>query len=123
MAKLVLQTVIFCLAVAGCLALGKLTVWAAAGLPASLYGMLYFCLILHLGWIDADLISEHVGHSIVWMPIVFLPICVGVIEYKEILQSFGFSILIIGLTTTLLTIACVGWSAQTYTKQRGQLKK
>ncbi len=112
-----LQVLVFCVTIASCLALGKATVWIVGGLPASLYGMLYFCLALHFRWVKADTVGTLVDRSIVWMPIVFLPICVGVIEYKETLRMFGLTILVAGLLTMLLTIACVGWYVQFFNKR------
>ena len=112
-----LHVLIFCITIASCLALGKFTVWIVGGLPASLYGMLYFCLALHFQWVKAQTVGTLVDRSIVWVPIVFLPVCVGVIEYQETLRVFGLTILIAGLITMLLTIACVGWYVQFFNRR------
>ncbi|VEI45410.1 putative effector of murein hydrolase LrgA [Actinobacillus equuli] len=47
-----------------------------------------------------------------YMPLVFLPICVGMIEYGEILVRYFSSLIISNILSTIITIVVVGWVAQ-----------
>ena len=98
---------IFSLAILASLLLGKLIAHLLGGLPGSLYGMLIFFGLLQTGIIEAEKIQFFATQFIQYMPIVFLPVCVGIIEYGDIIQTFGIKLLIIGITATFTTLTLV----------------
>ena len=98
---------IFSLAILASLLLGKLIAHLLGGLPGSLYGMLIFFGLLQTGIIEAEKIQFFATQFIQYMPIVFLPVCVGVIEYGDIIQTFGIKLLLIGVTATFTTLTLV----------------
>ena len=98
---------IFSLAILASLLLGKLIAHLLGGLPGSLYGMLIFFGLLQTGIIEAEKIQFFATQFIQYMPIVFLPVCVGIIEYGDIIQTFGIKLLIIGMTATFTTLTLV----------------
>lgn len=98
---------IFSLAIISSLLLGKLIAHLLGGLPGSLYGMLIFFGLLQTGIVEAEKIQFFATQFIQYMPIVFLPVCVGVIEYGDIIQTFGIKLLIIGMIATFTTLTLV----------------
>lgn len=99
-------------AIAFSLACGKVLNHSVGGLPASLYGLLFFAGILRTGIFNSEDCGEVVSKLIYYMPIVFLPVCVGVMEYLELFTEIGLKVLFIGITTTLLGVVVVAWSGQ-----------
>ena len=98
---------IFSLAIIASLLSGKLIAHLLGGLPGSLYGMLIFFGLLQTGIVEAEKIQFFTTQFIQYMPIVFLPVCVGVIEYGDIIQTFGIKLLIIGMVATFTTLTLV----------------
>lgn len=98
---------IFSFAIITSLFLGKLIAHLLGGLPGSLYGMLIFFGLLQTGIIEAEKMRFFATHFIQYMPIVFLPVCVGVIEYGDIIQTFGIKLLFVGVTATFTTLTLV----------------
>lgn len=98
------------------LMLGKWLAHIVGGLPGSLYGLLIFCGMLKLKWINADKINPIATQGLQLMPVVFLPVCVGVMNYTDLIRSFGLTLLFIGVVTTLLTLSVVGLLAKYITR-------
>jgi len=94
------------------LACGKALNHAIGGLPASLYGLLLFAGILRIGIFNPDHCGAVVPKLIYYMPLVFIPVCVGMMEYLDLLTEIGLKVLVIGVSTTLLGIVVVAWSSQ-----------
>lgn len=111
-----MNALIFIGAIAISLFAGKLIAHYCGGLPGSLYGMLIFCGLLQLGIIQAKRVQTFALQFIQYMPIVFLPVCVGVIEYSDMIQTFGIKLVITGLLTTFSTMTLVAVIANTYLK-------
>ena len=100
------------IAVLACLAMGKLINHLLGGLPASLYGLLLFAGVLTSGVIDEEEVGKVVAKAVYYMPIVFLPVCVGVMNYLGLFAEIGWKILIIGVGTTLVGIVAIAFSAR-----------
>lgn len=98
---------IFSFAIITSLFLGKLVAHLLGGLPGSLYGMLIFFGLLQTGIIEAEKVQFFATYFIQYMPIVFLPVCIGVIEYGDVIQTFGIKLLIIGMVATFTTLTLV----------------
>lgn len=103
---------LFVISILSCLFLGKVTYGMIGGLPASLYGMLFFTLVLRLGLVDPVKIDAWVKSSISYMPIVFLPVCIGVVQYWSLIQRSGLVIFTAAILATLTTLTVVGILAQ-----------
>jgi len=85
-----------------------------AGLPASLYGMIFYCLLLQLGWLNPSRISSTNHWLIKHMGVCFLPASIGIINHFELIKQHGFSIVISIVLTTFLLITFIGIFAERY---------
>lgn len=102
------------IAISICLAAGKLLNSAVGGLPASLYGMLIYCLFLQLGWLAPDKVHKANQWIINHMGVCFIPAAVGVINHFELIKNYGYAIVAIILFTTFLLITFIGLLAERY---------
>lgn len=97
-----------------CLMVGKATQFLLGGLPGSLYGLLYFAALLSTGVLDDVQAGKVVARCIYFMPIVFLPVCVGIMRYFELFKNAGPQIVFIGVSTTLIGLVVVAYLSQRY---------
>lgn len=105
------------LAVGFCLIIGKVIFGYIGGLPASLYGMVTFTLLLHLRVFDANKIKASIEWAIQNMGVCFVPAGVGIINHFELIKQHGLSIVIIIFLTTFLLLTLVGlWYERVLTK-------
>lgn len=87
------------------LVLGKLIAQAVGGLPGSLYGMLIFAMILAANFVDSDEIGAVVETYISYMPIVFVPVCLGIIEFGDLFLAEGWRIVVLGVALVLTVMS------------------
>lgn len=97
-----------------CLAVGKTLNNAIGGLPASLYGMIIYCLLLQLGWLSPNKVHQANQWIIRHMGVCFIPAAVGVINHFELIKNHGYAIVGIIFFTTFLLITFVGLLAERY---------
>jgi holin-like protein len=102
------------LAIAFCLGVGKLLSDYLPGLPASLYGMLLYCLLLQLTILNPKKISQTNQWIIKHMGICFVPAAVGVINHYELIKHHGISLVLLIFITTFVLLTCVGLMAERY---------
>jgi holin-like protein len=102
------------LAISICLGLGKLVNFYFAGLPASLYGMIFYCLLLQLGWLNPEKISQTNHWVIKHMGVCFVPAAVGVINHFDLIKHHGVTIVLSILFTTFVLLTFVGLVAERY---------
>ncbi|WP_096086591.1 CidA/LrgA family protein [Agaribacterium haliotis] len=94
------------------LACGHLLASVLGLLPASLWGMLIFSAYLALPVVPSKKLGSAIDVAMVYMPLVFLPICVGLVQYGDIVSRLGWKILLIGASSTLLLIVVLGMISQ-----------
>jgi holin-like protein len=109
--KNILYTV---LSISFCLLLGKLVNFSIGGLPGSLYGMVFYCLLLQLGWMNPDKVKRTNLWIIRSMGICLVPAAVGVMNHFELLKHHGFTIVISVIFTTFVLLSFVGLMAERY---------
>jgi holin-like protein len=97
-----------------CLFAGKMLNNAIGGLPASLYGMIIYCLLLQMGWLAPDKVHQANQWGINHMGVCFIPAAVGVINHFELIKNHGYSIVAIIFFTTFFLITFVGILAEKY---------
>lgn len=95
-----------------CLAVGKALAYLFGFLPASLYGMLLFTVVLSTGILDEINVAAVIAKMIFYMPIVFLPVCVGIIKHLELFALSGWKLVLIAMLTTLITMLITALAAQ-----------
>jgi len=82
--------------------------YAISGLPASLYGMIVFAVLLHFRICDAQRVKLSITWAIRNMGICFVPAGVGIIEHFELIKSYGVALVTIIFLTTFLLLTFVG---------------
>tara|TARA_R110001583_G_scaffold33700_1_gene113774 strand:- start:5301 stop:5672 length:372 start_codon:yes stop_codon:yes gene_type:complete len=97
-----------------CLIAGKILNNAVGGLPASLYGMIIYCLLLQVGWLDPNKVHKANQWAINHMGVCFIPAAVGVINHFELIKDHGYAIAAIIFFTTFLLITFIGILAEKY---------
>ncbi len=96
------------IAVALCLLIGKITTALIGGLPASLYGMIIFTLLLHFQFLNASRIKKSIEWALQNMSVCFVPAGVGIINHYELIKTHGLTIVFIIFITTFLLMTLVG---------------
>jgi holin-like protein len=99
--------------VAVCLVLGKWLNVYAPFLPSSLWGMLCFALGLmvaeRFGLSAQALFQQPVQRIVKYLSFVFLPVCVGIIQYGDLIAQSGGKILLVGMSSTLVALSVIAW--------------
>lgn len=88
------------------LLLGKVINHLISGLPASLYGMIFYAIFLQLNWFDASKVSQTNQWLIRNMGVCFVPAAIGIIDHFQLMKQHGLALMgiIIGSTLILLTV-------------------
>lgn len=97
-----------------CLVIGKLLNNTIGGLPASLYGMIIYCLSLQIGWCVPNKVHQANLWGINHMGVCFIPPAVGVINHFELIKNHGISLVAIIFFTTFFLITFIGVLAEKY---------
>lgn len=74
--------------------------------------MLLFTLMLRLGVISEPRIGPCANIYVKYMPLIYVPAVLGVMNYSELLLDVGWKILLVGVFTTLSGITLAGLLAQ-----------
>jgi len=107
------------LAITLCLLLGYITYAYFSIIPASLYGMFYFAIALHLGVIKSERVSATVSWIIKHMGVCFVPAGIGIMNYFDLLKANGWLLLLFTILSTIVLMILVGWMYQKL-QQRGE---
>ena len=102
------------IAISLCLIAGKVLNSAVGGLPASLYGMIIYCLLLQLGWLVPDKVHNASQWGIKHMGVCFIPAAVGVINHFELIKNHGHAIVVIIIFTTFVLVTFTGILSEKY---------
>jgi len=101
-------------AISICLGLGKLINNFLGGLPASLYGMMIYCLFLQLNLLNPRKINQTNQWIIRHMGICFVPAAVGVIDHFDLIKNHGVAIVAIIFFTTFMLLTFIALLAEKY---------
>jgi len=96
------------IAVGLCLLLGKLSTALFGGLPASLYGMIIFTILLHFQLLKSNRIQKSIEWVLQNMGVCFVPAGVGIINHFELIKNHGLVIVFIIFMTTFSLMTLVG---------------
>jgi len=100
------------LSVSFCLLVGKSIEFFLPILPASLYGMAIFTLLLHYRFINAQRIKPCIEWALTHMALCFIPAGVGIINHFELIKQHGIALIAIIFFTTFLLLTLVGVAYQ-----------
>ncbi|MEI6894889.1 MAG: CidA/LrgA family protein [Colwellia sp.] len=90
------------------LLLGKLTNSLLPGLPASLYGMIIYAILLQLNLMSADKVSQANQWLIRHMGVCFIPAAIGIINHFQLMQQHGIAFIGIIFSSTLILLTVIG---------------
>lgn len=77
-------------------------------IPASIYGLVTMLGLLVSKKLKLSAVKETADFLINIMPVMFIPVCVGLIASWEQLQSFWLPVLIISIVSTVLVMIATG---------------
>jgi holin-like protein len=101
-------------AIALSLGLGKLAHALLAALPASLYGMIFYCLLLQLNLLDAKKIQQTNLWLVKHMGVCFVPAGVGIINHFDLIKQHGIALVSIIFVSSFVLLTFVGWFSERY---------
>ena len=107
-------------AIAFSLALGKLTHALVAALPASLYGMIFYCVFLQLNWFDVNKVSQANLWLVKHMGVCFVPAGIGIINHFELIKQHGIALISITFFSTFILLTLVGWLSERFLVEKNR---
>ena len=96
------------------LLLGKLANHVLAGLPASLYGMVFYALFLQLNWFSPQRVSATNQWLVRHMGVCFVPAGVGIINHFQLMQQHGVALIIIIFISTFILLTVIGYLSERF---------
>ena len=88
-------------------------------IPADIYGLVLLLIALATGLLKTSQVSEAANWLISTMPILYVPICVKILEYWGIISQNAVAIITITVLSTFLVFAVSGLVTQWLMKRRG----
>jgi holin-like protein len=95
-----------------CLLSGYTINHTIGGLPASLYGMVIFTLLLQIRILNAERINASIAWGLKHMGVCFVPAGVGIINHYQLLKHHGIALVSITFVTTFIVLTFVGFYFQ-----------
>lgn len=80
--------------------------------PGSIIGMLLFFLLLTTKVLKVKWIENGTQFLLRHMPLLFVPVTVGIINYLNLFSGKGFVLVLIVLISTAIVMTSGGWIAQ-----------
>ena len=87
-------------------------------IPAAIYGIVLMLIALGTGILKPSHIKETSGFLISIMPVLYVPVCVRILEYWGIISSNLVAILTITVVSTYLVFAVSGLVTQVLLKKK-----
>jgi len=101
-------------AISTCLLLGKLANYLFAGLPGSLYGMVFYAGFLQLNWFNPTKVTQANQWFIKHMGVCLVPAGMGIIDHFQLIQQHGIALVFIICSTTFLLLTVIGYLSERY---------
>jgi len=96
------------------LLLGKLANTLLSGLPASLYGMIIYAVLLQLNWVSVDRVCLTNQWLIRHMGVCFVPSAIGIINHFELIQQHGVALIGIIFSSTFILLTVIGYLSERF---------
>ena len=87
-------------------------------IPAAIYGLVLMLAALLSGILKAEQVRESAGFLISVMPVLYVPICVRILEYWGVISQNAAAILSITVVSTFLVFAVGGLVTQYVMKKK-----
>lgn len=88
-------------------------------IPAAIYGLVLLLIALATGLLKTEQVQDAANWMISIMPILYVPICVKILEYWGIISQNAVAIITITVVSTFLVFAVSGLVTQWLMKRRG----
>lgn len=101
-------------AIALSLGLGKFVNASLGGLPASLYGMIFYCIMLQINLIDANKVNKTNIWLVKHMGVCFVPAGIGIINHFELIKNHGIALISIIFFSSFVLLTIIGWLSERF---------
>lgn len=101
---------------------GLLHTYLHIPLPGSIIGLILLFLALCTNFFSVKWIDQGAGFLLAFLPFLFIPTLIGVINYPELLSNKGFLLLIVVVISTIITIGAAGRASQ-YSENKSKRRK
>jgi len=91
-------------------------------IPGNVLGLLLLLLCLSLKLFKLDWIEEGAGFLLAFLPLLFVPSMVGIMNYPTLLSKQGILLFIIIVISTVITIIVAGHASQLLEKGKRKRK-
>lgn len=91
-------------------------------IPAAIYGLVLLLIALATGLLKVRQVEDAANWLISVMPILYVPICVKILEYWGVISQNATAIITITVVSTFLVFGASGLVTQWLTKKRGDRK-
>lgn len=89
-------------------------------IPAAIYGLVLLLIALSTGLLKVKQVEDAANWLISIMPILYVPICVKILEYWGVISQNAAAIITITVVSTFLVFAVSGLVTQGLMKRRGK---
>ena len=89
-------------------------------IPAAIYGLVLLLIALSTGLLKVKQVEDAAAWLISVMPILYVPICVKILEYWGVISQNAAAIITITVVSTFLVFAVSGLVTQWLMKRRGK---
>ena len=89
-------------------------------IPAAIYGLVLLLIALSTGLLKVKQVEDAANWLISIMPILYVPICVKILEYWGVISQNAAAIITITVVSTFLVFAVSGLVTQWLMKRRGK---
>ena len=89
-------------------------------IPAAIYGLVLLLIALSTGLLKVKQVEDAANWLISIMPILYVPICVKILEYWGVISQNAAAIITITVVSTFLVFALSGLVTQRLMKRRGK---
>jgi len=101
-------------AISICLLLGKLANYLIAGLPGSLYGMVFYAAFLQLNWFSPQKVTLANQWFVKHMGVCLVPAGMGIIDHFQLIQEHGIALVFIICSSTFILLSIIGYLSERF---------
>ncbi|MBE3570445.1 MAG: CidA/LrgA family holin-like protein [Bacillales bacterium] len=91
-------------------------------IPGNVLGLLLLLLCLSLKLFKLDWIEQGAGFLIAFLPLLFVPAMIGIMNYPSLLSEQGVLLFFIVFISTIMTVIAAGHASQLLEKSRQKRK-
>lgn len=104
--------------------IGNLVVdWLHLPLPGSIIGLIMLLILLHLKVIPKKAVAKGAGALLPILTLLFIPATVGIVNYPELLSSYGVILLAITFLSTVFALITTALFAKKIEQLEGKEKE